>query len=146
MNTMSPRHSVSVSGVIPHDHGRVLLVRRRDNQHWKPPGGVLELAETIHDGLRREVPRKPDSISSLACSPASTRICPATSLPSLPLQDYRWPSHHQRRSNRLRLGRRKRHPPAHQRGLRRSSPRRLPRRQRAGDPSARRNRATRVAL
>jgi 8-oxo-dGTP diphosphatase len=55
VNTMQPRHSVSVSGVIPDDHGRVLLIRRRDNQHWEPPGGVLELAETIHDGLRREV-------------------------------------------------------------------------------------------
>lgn len=55
MNTAQPRHSVSVSGVIPDDHGRVLLIRRRDNQHWEPPGGVLELAETIHDGLRREV-------------------------------------------------------------------------------------------
>ena len=55
MNTTAPRHSVSVSGVIPDDHGRVLLVRRRDNQHWEPPGGVLELGETIHDGLRREI-------------------------------------------------------------------------------------------
>ena len=55
MNTTAPRHSVSVSGVIPDDHGRVLLIRRRDNQHWEPPGGVLELAETIRDGLRREI-------------------------------------------------------------------------------------------
>ena len=55
MNTQTPRHSVSVSGVIPDDHGRVLLIRRRDNQHWEPPGGVLELGETIHDGLRREI-------------------------------------------------------------------------------------------
>jgi 8-oxo-dGTP diphosphatase len=55
VNTAQPRHSVSVSGVIPDDHGRVLLIRRRDNQHWEPPGGVLELAETIHDGLRREI-------------------------------------------------------------------------------------------
>ena len=55
MNTAPPRHSVSVSGVIPDDHGRVLLIRRRDNQHWEPPGGVLELGETIHDGLRREI-------------------------------------------------------------------------------------------
>jgi len=52
---MPPRHSVSVSGVIPDDHGRVLLIRRRDNQHWEPPGGVLELGETIPDGLRREI-------------------------------------------------------------------------------------------
>ena len=55
MNTTPPRHSVSVSGVIPDDHGRVLLIRRRDNQHWEPPGGVLELTETIQDGLRREI-------------------------------------------------------------------------------------------
>lgn len=55
MNTTPPRHSVSVSGVITDDYGRVLLVRRRDNQNWEPPGGVLELAETIHDGLRREI-------------------------------------------------------------------------------------------
>ena len=55
MNTTQPRHSVSVSGVIPDDHGRVLLIRRRDNQHWEPPGGVLELGETIEDGLRREM-------------------------------------------------------------------------------------------
>jgi len=51
---MPPPHSVSVSGVIPDDHGRVLLIQRRDNQHWEPPG-VLELPETIHDGLRREI-------------------------------------------------------------------------------------------
>jgi 8-oxo-dGTP diphosphatase len=49
------RHSVSVSGVVIDDHGRALLIRRRDNLHWEPPGGVLELGETIHDGLRREV-------------------------------------------------------------------------------------------
>src|SRR6478736_2159663 len=55
LTPMPPRHSVSVSGVIPDDHGRVLLIRRRDNQHWEPPGGVLELAESIPDGLRREI-------------------------------------------------------------------------------------------
>jgi 8-oxo-dGTP diphosphatase len=55
VNTTPPRHSVSVSGVISDDHGRVLLIRRRDNHHWEPPGGILELDETIHDGLRREV-------------------------------------------------------------------------------------------
>lgn len=49
------RHSVSVAGAIIDDDGRVLLARRRDNEHWEPPGGVLELAETIEDGLGREV-------------------------------------------------------------------------------------------
>jgi 8-oxo-dGTP diphosphatase len=52
MNT--PRHSVSVAAVILDDRGRALLIQRRDNGHWEPPGGVLELGETIEDGLRRE--------------------------------------------------------------------------------------------
>jgi ADP-ribose pyrophosphatase YjhB (NUDIX family) len=55
LNTQQPRHSVSVAGVITDDHGRALLIQRRDNHRWEPPGGVLELAESIHDGLRREV-------------------------------------------------------------------------------------------
>ena len=55
MNTQPARHSVSVAGVITDDHGRALLIQRRDNHHWEPPGGVLELGESIHDGLRREV-------------------------------------------------------------------------------------------
>lgn len=51
-----PCHSVSVAGVIlSEDASRVLLVKRRDNGRWEPPGGVLELDETIQDGLRREV-------------------------------------------------------------------------------------------
>jgi 8-oxo-dGTP diphosphatase len=49
------KHSVSVAGVITDDAGRALLVRRRDNGHWEPPGGILELDESITDGLRREV-------------------------------------------------------------------------------------------
>lgn len=49
------RHSVSVAGVIIDGDGRALLVRRRDNGHWEPPGGVLELTETVEEGLAREV-------------------------------------------------------------------------------------------
>jgi len=48
------RHSVSVAAVIADDQDRVLLIRRRDNQRWEPPGGVLELDEDIITGLRRE--------------------------------------------------------------------------------------------
>lgn len=55
MGTPSARHSVSVSGVIIDPHGRALLIQRRDNHRWEPPGGVLELDESIQDGLRREV-------------------------------------------------------------------------------------------
>jgi ADP-ribose pyrophosphatase YjhB (NUDIX family) len=48
-------HSVSVAGAIVNNDGRVLAIRRRDNGHWEPPGGVLELDETIEHGLIREV-------------------------------------------------------------------------------------------
>jgi len=47
-------HSVSVAAVIVDDTGRALLIKRRDNDHWEPPGGVLELDEDITTGLRRE--------------------------------------------------------------------------------------------
>jgi 8-oxo-dGTP diphosphatase len=55
VNNQDTWHSVSVAGVITDDHGRALLIQRRDNHRWEPPGGVLELGETIPDGLRREV-------------------------------------------------------------------------------------------
>ncbi|MBF9073171.1 NUDIX hydrolase [Streptacidiphilus fuscans] len=46
---------MSVAGVVIDDRGRALLVQRRDNGHWEPPGGVLESGETIPDALQREV-------------------------------------------------------------------------------------------
>ena len=49
------RRSVSVAGIVVDDQGRALIVRRRDNGKWEPPGGVLEIGERIHDGLRREM-------------------------------------------------------------------------------------------
>jgi 8-oxo-dGTP diphosphatase len=55
VDTEPARHSVSVAGVIIDDHGRALLIQRRDNHHWEPPGGILELNESINDGLRREI-------------------------------------------------------------------------------------------
>lgn len=51
----TPRHSVSVAGAVVNDEGLVLAIRRRDNGHWEPPGGVLELDETIEAGLVREI-------------------------------------------------------------------------------------------
>lgn len=55
MTSDGTRHSVSVAGVIIDERGRALLVQRRDNEHWEPPGGVLERGETIADGLQREI-------------------------------------------------------------------------------------------
>lgn len=51
----TPKHSVSVAGAVIDDQGRLLAIRRRDNGHWEPPGGVLELDETIEAGVVREV-------------------------------------------------------------------------------------------
>jgi 8-oxo-dGTP diphosphatase len=44
--TEPARHSVSVAAVIVDETGRVLAAQRRDNGHWEPPGGVLELNES----------------------------------------------------------------------------------------------------
>ncbi len=48
-------HSVSVAAVVTDDAGRVLVVQRRDDGTWQISGGVLELAESIPAGVRREV-------------------------------------------------------------------------------------------
>jgi 8-oxo-dGTP diphosphatase len=49
------KHWVSVAGAIQDDSGRVLAIKRRDNNQWEPPGGVLHLDERIQTGLIREV-------------------------------------------------------------------------------------------
>ena len=51
----APMHSVSVAGVVIDTDGRALVIQRRDNGHWEPPGGVLELGETFEQGVQREV-------------------------------------------------------------------------------------------
>lgn len=51
----APRHSVSVAAAVVRGDGRILVIQRRDNDKWEPPGGVLELDEGIHEGLVREV-------------------------------------------------------------------------------------------
>lgn len=51
----TPKHSVSVAGVVVRADGAILVVQRRDNGRWEPPGGVLELEESFEEGVRREV-------------------------------------------------------------------------------------------
>ena len=53
--TGTPQHSVSVAAAVTDERGWVLAVRRADNGHWEPPGGVLERDEGIEEGLCREV-------------------------------------------------------------------------------------------
>jgi 8-oxo-dGTP diphosphatase len=50
-----PSYSVSVAGVVVDSDGRVLVIKRRDNGDWQPPGGILEIDETIEHGVQREV-------------------------------------------------------------------------------------------
>ena len=49
------RHSVSVVGIVVREDGRVLVIRRKDNGTYQAPGGILEHAERIEDGVAREV-------------------------------------------------------------------------------------------
>lgn len=51
----TPKHSVSVSGIVVREDGRVLVIKRDDNGHWEAPGGVLELDESFEAGVQREV-------------------------------------------------------------------------------------------
>ncbi len=51
----TPKHFVSVAGIVVNDAGQVLVIRRRDNGQWEPPGGVLELDEFFEQGVRREI-------------------------------------------------------------------------------------------
>lgn len=51
----TPKHSVSVAGIVVDKDNRVLVIRRADNARWEMPGGVLELDESFEDGVRREV-------------------------------------------------------------------------------------------
>ena len=141
MNNQPPRHSVSISGVITDDHGRALLVQRRDNHHWEPPGGVLELGETIPDGLRREIREEtgldiePDALTGVYKNMPRGIIalvfrCKITGgqlATNNEVTAFRWADESAIRA-------------AHHRGLRRPPPRRAPPGHRARHPPARRNR------
>lgn len=53
--TETHRFSVSVAAAVVRDDGKFLAIKRRDNGHWEPPGGVLEPGETAIAGVVREV-------------------------------------------------------------------------------------------
>lgn len=55
MSEQTPKHSVSVAGIVVNDRDEVLVIKRRDNGKWEMPGGVLELDETFEEGVIREV-------------------------------------------------------------------------------------------
>ncbi len=52
-----PEHPIIGVGAVIIEAGRALLVRRATEPlrgEWSVPGGMLELGETLHDGVRRE--------------------------------------------------------------------------------------------
>lgn len=53
--TETHRFSVSVAAAVVREDGRFLAIKRRDNGHWEPPGGVLEPGETVLEAAVREV-------------------------------------------------------------------------------------------
>lgn len=53
--TDTHRYSVSAAAAVVREDGKVLAIKRQDNGHWEPPGGVLEPGEQIMDALIREV-------------------------------------------------------------------------------------------
>lgn len=45
----------AVSVVVPDDQGRILLIRRVDNNYWSIPGGGMEPGESVRHAASREV-------------------------------------------------------------------------------------------
>ncbi|MBX9919080.1 MAG: NUDIX domain-containing protein [Mycolicibacterium frederiksbergense] len=45
----------SASAIVTDEHGRILLIKRRDNTLWALPGGGHDIGETIADTAVREV-------------------------------------------------------------------------------------------
>lgn len=50
-----PTPFVGGDGAVVDHQGRMLLIRRADNQLWAMPGGALEAGETPAEGVQREV-------------------------------------------------------------------------------------------
>lgn len=47
--------AVAASAFVVDDNGRILMIRRTDNNMYSLPGGQLELGETLTETARREV-------------------------------------------------------------------------------------------
>jgi len=92
--TELPRHSVSVTGVVFRDDGRVLAIQQCDDGRWVPPGGVLELAETPSEGVAREVLEETGiKVQAEAAHGRLQEYVPGRRDPRLPGQRHRRPSH-----------------------------------------------------
>jgi len=45
----------AVTALVPDRHGRILLIRRTDNDYWSIPGGGIEPGESVSQATAREV-------------------------------------------------------------------------------------------
>ena len=45
----------AVSAIVPDSDGRILLIRRTDNNYWSIPGGGVEPGESVSQATAREV-------------------------------------------------------------------------------------------
>lgn len=63
----TPKHSISVAGIVIKADGQVLVIKRCDTGQWEPPGGVLELDESFEDGVRREVLEETGLLVTVEC-------------------------------------------------------------------------------
>lgn len=50
----SPNHSLSAGAVVLNEEGKILLIKG-PQRGWEFPGGIIELGETIQEGIIREV-------------------------------------------------------------------------------------------
>lgn len=70
------------AGLIRDEHGRMLLQKRRDNNLWGFPGGIMELGESAPEAVRREVREEvgldvtPQRLIGLYTSPKFDRVYP----------------------------------------------------------------------
>src|SRR3954451_11920279 len=97
-SSQPPKHSVSVAAAIRDDAGRFLVISRADNGRWEPPGGVLELDESITDGLIREVHEETGlQVQPVALTGVYKNMGPRHRRPRVPLRDRRWRATHDRR-------------------------------------------------
>ena len=54
--------TVGCGAIIEDEQGRILLQRRKDQNNWCLPGGLMEIGETFMETLHREVQEETDLI------------------------------------------------------------------------------------
>ena len=71
----TPKHSVSVAGIVVNDAGQVLVIQRRDNGHWEAPGGFSNSMNPLRTESAARYSKKPDYTLPWVDSSGYIRIC-----------------------------------------------------------------------